>query len=175
MYAPYYPGDDAVDWVGMSIYHWGSAHPWGENELPEEGKFIAHITGTYIGLNGDERAVPDFYRVYADEHGKPMSITETAAFFRPGLGGDERGIKQAWQRQVFDDRVARDFPNIKMINWFEWRKFETEVGDVVDWTISRDPELARAFLFDLANHHWRFSGAVLGDRAAGGQSPSGRR
>jgi soluble lytic murein transglycosylase-like protein len=23
-YLPYYPGDDAVDWVGMSLYHWGS-------------------------------------------------------------------------------------------------------------------------------------------------------
>ena len=26
-YAPYYPGDDAVDWVGMSLYHWGNTHP----------------------------------------------------------------------------------------------------------------------------------------------------
>lgn len=23
-YLPHYPGDDAVDWVGMSLYHWGS-------------------------------------------------------------------------------------------------------------------------------------------------------
>ena len=38
-YAPYYPGDDAVDWVGMSLYHWGAAYPWGENELTEPNKF----------------------------------------------------------------------------------------------------------------------------------------
>ncbi|MDR6640048.1 glycosyl hydrolase [Paenarthrobacter nitroguajacolicus] len=31
-YSPYYPGDEAVDWVGMSLYHWGSKYPWGENE-----------------------------------------------------------------------------------------------------------------------------------------------
>ena len=23
-YSPYYPGDAAVDWVGMSLYHWGN-------------------------------------------------------------------------------------------------------------------------------------------------------
>ena len=44
-YSPYYPGDAAVDWVGMSLYHWGNAYPWGENEVPEAGKFIAQLTG----------------------------------------------------------------------------------------------------------------------------------
>ena len=23
-YAPFWPGDDVVDWVGMSVYHWGN-------------------------------------------------------------------------------------------------------------------------------------------------------
>jgi hypothetical protein len=53
-YLPYYPGDAAVDWVGMSLYHWGSAYPWGENELPEPGKFVAQLRGNYNGANGDE-------------------------------------------------------------------------------------------------------------------------
>jgi hypothetical protein len=60
--------------------------------------------------------------------------------------------------------VARDFPGVKMINWFEWRKFETEVGDVVDWTVSRDPGLARDFMFDLTNPHWRFGPAPSAER-----------
>jgi hypothetical protein len=33
-----------------------------------------------------------------------------------------------------------------MINWFEWRKFEAEVGDVVDWRISANPQLRTSFL-----------------------------
>ncbi len=37
-YAPYYPGDAVVDWVGMSLYHWGARYPWGENELPGTGQ-----------------------------------------------------------------------------------------------------------------------------------------
>jgi hypothetical protein len=32
-YAPYYPGDDAVDWVGVSLYHWGNQRPWGNNDV----------------------------------------------------------------------------------------------------------------------------------------------
>ena len=84
-YAPYYPGDAAVDWVGMSLYHWGNAYPWGENEVPEAGKFIAQLTGNYSGLNGDDSALPDFYEVYFKGHGKPLAIPETAAFFNPGI------------------------------------------------------------------------------------------
>lgn len=45
-YAPYYPGDEAVDWVGMPLYHWGSRYPWGENELPEPNKLAEQLLGT---------------------------------------------------------------------------------------------------------------------------------
>ena len=33
-YRPYYPGDDFVDWIGMSIYHYGSSWPWHDNVVP---------------------------------------------------------------------------------------------------------------------------------------------
>lgn len=32
-----------------------------------------------------------------------------------------------------------------MINWFEWDKYEAEVSNRVDWTVTRDPSLASAF------------------------------
>ena len=40
-------------------------------------------------------------------------------------------------------------PLLKMINWFEWRKHESEVDGVVDWTATRDPAVATAFEADL--------------------------
>ncbi|HEX5479456.1 MAG TPA: glycosyl hydrolase [Dehalococcoidia bacterium] len=146
-YLPYYPGDDAVDWVGMSVYHWGNQYPWLENEVPEPGKFLAIITGNYNGLNGDERAVPDFYTVYAAGHHKPMAITETAALYNTTRPDDaELAIKQAWWDQVFAPDVAKDYPQIKMINWFEWRKSETEVGGAtIDWRATSTPALTQAF------------------------------
>ncbi|GAA0998941.1 glycoside hydrolase family 26 protein [Subtercola frigoramans] len=149
-YAPYYPGDDAVDWVGMSLYHWGSAYPWGENEMPEEGKFVAQLTGTYIGAQGDERAAPDFYQVYGVDHAKPVAIPETGAFvIHRGDDAGELAIKQAWWRQVFSADIAVRFPNLKMINWFEWDKLEAEVHQRVDWTVVNDAPTRHAFTADL--------------------------
>lgn len=152
-YAPYYPGDDAVDWVGMSLYHWGSAYPWGENELPEPGKFVAQLTGEYVGAGGDDTAVPDFSAEWSVGRDKPLAITETAAFHAPGRGGaDAAETKRQWWAQVLDPAVGERVPRLAMVNWFEWDKQEQEVDGRVDWTVTRDPALANDF------------GAALGDR-----------
>jgi Glycosyl hydrolase family 26 len=150
-YAPYYPGDGAVDWVGMSLYHWGDHWPWGRNVVPEADKFAAKLHGTYDGTAGDERFVPDFYATYAAGHGKPMAIPETAAFYRPTAtaGAAELRLKQAWWREVFSAATLAEFPRIRLIDWFEQRKFETEVSDVVDWRLSSSPTVTAAFLADL--------------------------
>ncbi len=152
-YAPFYPGDDAVDWVGMSIYHWGAVYPWGENELPEAGKFIAQLTGEYNGAGGDERDLPDFYAGYADGHGKPLAITETAAFYAPGVEGDAQlEIKRMWWQQVLAENLPSAFPQLKLIDWFEWRKFESEIGGEVDWTVTRDAEVRAEFQAALPSY-----------------------
>lgn len=150
-YTPYYPGDDAVDWVGLSLYHWGNVYPWGKNVIPEPHKFADQISGNYDGLNGDERAVPDFYASFSVGHDKPMAIVETAALYHPGVGGaDELAIKQAWWRQVFAPEIATRFPYIKLINWFEWRKPESEIGGAtIDWTVTLAPRIRQAFLADF--------------------------
>ena len=157
-YAPYWPGDDAVDWVGMSLYHWGSAYPWGENEDPEAGKFVALLTGAYRGANGDETPVPNFYSVYGDGHGKPVAITETAALFVPGRdGATEQTIKADWWRQVLDPALAGRFPRLRMVNWFEVDKQESEVGTRVDWTATRSAQLLDGFRAAL-RPDFRFAG-----------------
>lgn len=152
-YGPYYPGDDAVDWVGMSLYHWGSAYPWGENELPEPGKFVAQLTGEYDGAGGDDTALPDFSAVWSVGRDKPLAITETAAFHAPGRGGaDAAETKRRWWAQVLDPAAGNRVPRLAMVNWFEWDKQEQEVGGRVDWTVTRQPQLAGEF------------GTALGDR-----------
>jgi hypothetical protein len=154
-YSPYYPGDEYVDWVGMSLYHWGNVYPWGENEVPENGVFIDSLTGNYHGLNGDERATPDFYDLFAIGHGKPLAITETAALYNPAVSGfSEIDIKLAWWRQVFSAEVFERFPKLKMINWFEWRKIEPEISGIVDWTISFRPEVRQAFIDDFPRNRF---------------------
>ncbi|WP_236830095.1 glycosyl hydrolase [Blastococcus sp. KM273128] len=149
-YAPYWPGEDAVDWVGMSLYHWGDSHPWGENEVPEAGKFVAQLTGSYAGRGGDDRGLPDFHAEYGERYGKPVAVPETAAFFAPGGGGaDELAVKQAWWRQLFEPGLAQRLPRLAMVNWFEWAKDEPEVGGRVDWRATGSAPVRDAFRADL--------------------------
>ena len=37
-------GDDYVDWVGMSLYHFGTTFPYDQNVLPEAQKFTATVS-----------------------------------------------------------------------------------------------------------------------------------
>jgi hypothetical protein len=149
-YRPYWPGRRYVDWVGMSLYHWGNAYPWGENEVPEAGKFVDLLRGTYDGSNGDESAVPDFYAEYGAGMRLPVAITETAALYVPGHGGaSELSVKDAWWSQVFARSNARQLPWLKLVDWFEWRKNEPEVGATVDWTATRSKRVRRAFTHAL--------------------------
>jgi hypothetical protein len=78
-YSPYWPGADAVDWVGLSLFHWGSTWPWGENAVPEPGKLVDQLTGTYDGLGGDDRGLPDFYATYGEGYDKPVAAGDRSA------------------------------------------------------------------------------------------------
>jgi hypothetical protein len=145
-YGPYYPGDASVDWVGLTSYHWGNAWPWGENELPEAGRFAAQLTGTYAGLLGDERGVPDFYATYAVAHNKPFAIAETAALYNPGRsdGASNYDIKLNWANQLFASSIATQFPRLKMLLWFEHLK-EENGSTTVDWRVTADPTVLAGF------------------------------
>lgn len=149
-YGPYYPGDAYVDWVGLSLYHFGEAYPWGNNVVPEPGKFLAKINGSYANAVLDETTVPNFYAEYADRDGKLFAISETSALFNTGrapVGPSNVQIKSAWLDQVFAPDIPKHFPRLRLINWFEQDKRENDVRDgVVDWSATRDPQVRAAFL-----------------------------
>ena len=156
-YEPYYPGNDAVDWVGLTLYHWGVQYPWLENELPEPNSFAQLLTGTYRGGNGNQTAIPDFYARYSGDgqRNKPLAIPETAAFFNPHQGGaSEVAIKRSWCRQLFNISgdtaealdVALHFPKLKSIGWFDHYKFEPEPSQWIDWRIGSYEPVRSAFV-----------------------------
>lgn len=37
-------GDDYVDWVGLSLYHFGTTFPYDQNVLPEAQKFTSTVS-----------------------------------------------------------------------------------------------------------------------------------
>jgi hypothetical protein len=148
-YAPFWPGAEHVDWVGLSIYHFGAAPPWGDNELPEAGKFVDRVLGRYDGAEGDATAVPDFHATYADGEGKPFAIAETSALFVPeraNEGAAEADIKFAWAEQLFAADVPEQLPELDLIVWFEHVKPEETVPDVTSsWAVSQDGQVVDAF------------------------------
>ena len=54
-------------------------------------------------------------------------------------------MKSGWWRQVFAADLRGRLPRLALIDSFEWDTFEQEVNGRVDWTVSRDPVLRRAF------------------------------
>ncbi|KAI8915295.1 glycoside hydrolase superfamily [Powellomyces hirtus] len=148
-YSPFYPGDDYVDWVGLSMYHYGKAYPWVDNVIPQPGVFEAMLTGRvdYTPLMG----AYNFYSMFSGDGrgqnittpvskgGKPFMIAETAATFHQGWlfpnqtigqetfldpGPGMVSIKRAWWQQIFNQTVFVRYPKLKGVCFFEFRKQE---------------------------------------------------
>jgi len=142
-YAPYYPGNDYVDWVGHSFYHWSNGAELGINEVPYDGQWGQ--------ANGIDNAVPNFHDIYAAANDKPMIIAETSAFYDPadtkGGGASEQDIKNKWILEVYNlsapdnPTLTGSFPMIKAILWFSQLKYEQEVGGEVDWRLNSNQEV----------------------------------
>ena len=156
MFGPFYPGDAAVDWVGLTIYHWGVNYPWLENEMPVPGEFANVMNATGVGTPANYSRW--FYSRFCSDgtHNKPLMIAETSAFYNTEQpGGNEASMKQAWFRQLYNisgggidgPDVATTFPKMKCVNWFDHYKREGEAqNQFIDWRASANPLVRNAFV-----------------------------
>ncbi|MDP9999320.1 OpgC domain-containing protein [Pseudarthrobacter sulfonivorans] len=134
-YAPYYPGDDAVEWVGLTAYHDDTGGKAAVNTLPAGGELTAMVTQA-----GSE----NFYATYAAGRDKPM-LLQTAAFYSPVAGGAaEADIKGAWWDQTLAAATADEFDRIAAVVWDE-RTSTRDTGVVsIDWRITGNAGIAQA-------------------------------
>ena len=159
MFGPFYPGDASVDWVGLTIYHWGVNYPWLENEPPSANEFASVMNATGPGAPADYSRW--FYPRYCSDgfHNKPFVVAETSAFYNTQQpGANEAAMKQAWFRQLYNisgasadgPDIATSFPKMKCINWFDHYKREGEAQNLfVDWRASANPMVKNAFVSAL--------------------------
>ena len=100
----YYPGDDAIDWIGASVYNFGIA---------SGGRWVS-----FADLITD-------YLVWATPHGKPMIITEWASNEDPAIAGR----KAAW----IDAAAAtvHATPQLRALSGF-WSQGEDKAFDSSD-------------------------------------------
>jgi len=150
MYTPFYPGDDVVDWVGLTLTYFGPAYPYDSNNVAPPNFLVDNIRGHYG--DASHQAVPDFYEMFSGEnslHKKPFAIAETAALWGPDLPQiySNLDVKKSWYSQLFLDGVVA-FPKLKFVMWFETMKWEgglTWTGSInIDWRLLADPAVKGA-------------------------------
>ncbi|KAJ3016734.1 hypothetical protein HKX48_003901 [Thoreauomyces humboldtii] len=167
-YAPFYPGSQYVDWVGLSTYWFGATSPYVNNVVATAGYMEQYCHGTAVGGYG-----PDFYNTYALGDNKPFFITETAAALHeytivgPGytnvaevavvpVGPGEVALKQSWWQQSITNTTFLDnHPMLKAISLFEWEK--PEEVTMRDFRITNKTDVLAAFKTDFAPLMSRYS------------------
>lgn len=136
-YAPYYPGDDAVDWVGLAAYHDDTAGGAAANTLPRAGELQEMLTDS-----GSE----NFYGTYSEGHKKPF-LLQTSAFYSPASGGaSEADIKAGWWDQVVTTATSPGFAATAAVVWDERTSTRDTGVASISWLLTGHPEIAKAAL-----------------------------
>ncbi|KAJ3074169.1 hypothetical protein HDU98_011921 [Podochytrium sp. JEL0797] len=138
-YTPYYPGDDVVDWVALSLYNYPLPTCF-DCAVPPT-MFLDYFTGTGVNSastsgQGDStgltttsafQSVHDFYQMFAADgvHNKPVMIPETGAPWIQEWAGynaasvTERDVKLGWWGQILNATIVSRFPKLKMVVQYE--------------------------------------------------------
>ena len=145
-YGPYFPGADSVDWVGLSLHHFGRAQDFGDNDVPAPGELEARLRERFgYGVRAPRTS---FYDRWVGPE-RPLLLETAALYDTTNDGGaPEERLKRAWWAQVL--AAADDHPEIGAISWLEVAREEAEIdGAVADWRATNTPTLARALSEDL--------------------------
>lgn len=123
-YLPYYPGDQYVDWVGISLYNTRES---GGQTYPSQA---TSITAILDGAGPD--SFNNFYDRFSKVARKPFCLSETGAAWQSNLQGTtvtvgeqtEESIKLDWWNRVMAVIGNPKYPNFKGAVWFEESKSE---------------------------------------------------
>lgn len=120
--AAYYPGDDYVDWIGVSVY--GAAD---RDELAEWPTFRQIMDGAYRELTA-------------------LSVDKPLAILELGVAEDpERPRRKAtWIRGAYKALAAGAYPRVKAVAWWNER-FTQDDGFVTDLRINSSPAALAAY------------------------------
>jgi hypothetical protein len=150
-YLPYFPGDEYVDWVGLSIYNTFATKANGNDESQTENVNISFIKKA---LDGDSTTSPkNFYDRFAKTFHKPFIISETAAPLiltsKTPTSDLNLSIKQNWFDLLFN--LNQTYPLLRAVVWFEELKFENDFNNPgkkvwKDYRVTDDSRVREEFL-----------------------------
>lgn len=131
----YYPGDEYVDWVGMSLYTIPYFQGKKDHGNLTESNNIAFVTGEYANSVMRAKTIMDFM----DENNiqKPVMITESGVGFQLTETGEDFTDWGVMQLKLLYSELPRVFPRLKIIVGFN----NTVEGDKYRYDIGNNPTL----------------------------------
>jgi glycosyl hydrolase family 26 len=98
-----YPGSAYVDWVGIDGYNWGFGPSWDPN-----GNHWVSFSSIYSAAYQKARSIAP---------NKPVTIAEIAS-------SEDGGNKAAWINDMSAQLRSGNYPDLKLISWFDQDKEE---------------------------------------------------
>jgi hypothetical protein len=95
-YEDVYPGDEYVDWVGISGYNWGDTRTWSQWQ--------------------------SFFRIFNESYDKLEALTPKPIMIPEVASTESGGEKAAWIRKAFFEQIPSRFPRIRAVVWFHAKK-----------------------------------------------------
>ncbi|GAA5975084.1 hypothetical protein JCM11641_000025 [Rhodosporidiobolus odoratus] len=152
--APYYPGDEWVDWVGLSIYYKGVPSDT-QNTIQPAGYCARIMNGTDPA---DGSTITNWYQTYcAEKPDKACMFAEAGAAFHEDDTGTatQAELLQAWLKDcVTNTTMYSDFPRLKLYMHFEYEKTETandRSDDLRDYRLTNISSVVDEFKADLSS------------------------
>lgn len=145
-YSPFYPGDDYVDWVGLSALYDPAVDEGQATPIPEAG-LAEDMLGAAEGVDPN-----GFYQRYAVDRDRPLLLA-TGAAYRPGGGPQASEVKAAWWDQVLGLR-AQGYDNLSAVLLRDLSSADAD-GRYIDQRLTTDPALAAALRSKLTDHGTR--------------------
>jgi hypothetical protein len=160
-YAPYYPGDDIVDWVGISLYSFSRQQG---QHVPAPHGLLTDPNGV-VSLYGGQYP---YYPTWVEKTGKPFMFSETGAAIVYDTGSVpfvklkattalELQVKQRWWSEILAETIYAEkgtkLSRTKAAVWFEEFKNEFSYDDsnvllLRDYRISYNSTIRNAFKKD---------------------------
>lgn len=155
-YSPYYPGDDYVDWAGMSYYQKGTSYPYEENEPMAAGYLQAVLDGN----SPDDLSVTPFYSTYCSNVSRPCAFSEAGTAYHvnttstDGDGVGQLALEQDWWRSIYTNAsFFEEYPWLKMVQLFEFEKVENDETyyEERDYRLTYNSTVRESFLADISS------------------------
>lgn len=108
----YYPGDEYVDWIGISSYQ--IKYLWKEKDVANDNK-MAFMTDQYAWQTNSMKPMVKFMN--DNNIQKPIMISEGGVANRNTFGEDTSSWAAKRLRNMYWD-VIMEYPQVKMINYF---------------------------------------------------------